>query len=206
MFFSCTDEDTLFSLACLQLIHTPDLVIVDRAFIYDNGKIVIGRDGQREPLHDVKTYNADPSILQAVRLFDSWKPVVTKLKRPSSMRQQREWLLSKLLEEATPQLQKIDLKELEKHVPDWRKIVQELQGGPGSYLTKEWTLKNPSSIHQLRYGKEVFPFKDPPQPESHIAPMASGSAVRSDNPFKDVQIPVRGTVAIDMEGAAFYMI
>ena len=181
-----------------------DLVIVDRAFIYDNGKIVIGEDGQREPLHDVKTYNADPSVLQAVRLFDSWKPVVTKLKRPSSMRQQREWLLSKLLEEATPQLQKIDLKELEKHVPDWRKIVQELQGGPGSYLTKEWTLKNPSSIHQLRYGKEVFPFKDPPQPESHIAPMASGSAVRSDNPFKDVQIPVRGTVAIDMEGAAFY--
>lgn len=36
----------------------------------------------------------------------------------------------------------------------------------------------------------------------HIKPMASGSAVRADNPFKDVQAPVRGTVAIDMEGAA----
>jgi hypothetical protein len=27
--------------------------------------------------------------------------------------------------------------------------------------------------------------------------------VRSDNPFKDIQIPVRGTVAVEMEGAAF---
>ncbi len=33
--------------------------------------------------------------------------------------------------------------------------------------------------------------------------MASGSAVRSDNPFKDIQVPVRGTVAVEMEGAAF---
>jgi tetratricopeptide (TPR) repeat protein/nucleoside phosphorylase len=36
----------------------------------------------------------------------------------------------------------------------------------------------------------------------HIKAMASGSAVRADNPFKDVRAPVRGTVAIDMEGAA----
>ncbi len=34
--------------------------------------------------------------------------------------------------------------------------------------------------------------------------MASGNAVRSDNPFKEVQLPVREAIAIDMEGAAFY--
>jgi len=28
--------------------------------------------------------------------------------------------------------------------------------------------------------------------------------VRSDNPFSEIRIPVRDTVAIDMEGAAFY--
>ncbi|HLG63831.1 MAG TPA: FxSxx-COOH system tetratricopeptide repeat protein [Ktedonosporobacter sp.] len=33
--------------------------------------------------------------------------------------------------------------------------------------------------------------------------MASGSAVRADQPFADVRVPVRGTAAIDMEGAAF---
>jgi nucleoside phosphorylase len=36
-----------------------------------------------------------------------------------------------------------------------------------------------------------------------IRAMASSNAVRADNPFEDVRAPVRGTVAIDMEGAAF---
>lgn len=40
----------------------------------------------------------------------------------------------------------------------------------------------------------------------HIRAMASGSAVRADHPFRDVQVPVRGTVAIDMEGAAFGLV
>lgn len=40
----------------------------------------------------------------------------------------------------------------------------------------------------------------------HIKSMASGSAVRADNPFEDVRAPVRGTVAIDMEGAAFGLV
>jgi tetratricopeptide (TPR) repeat protein len=40
----------------------------------------------------------------------------------------------------------------------------------------------------------------------HIKPMASGSAVRADHPFEDVRAPVRGTVAIDMEGAAFGLV
>src|SRR6266566_308724 len=36
----------------------------------------------------------------------------------------------------------------------------------------------------------------------HIKSIASGNAVRADNPFKDVQVPVRNAVAIDMESAA----
>src|SRR5207248_9403060 len=40
------------------------------------------------------------------------------------------------------------------------------------------------------------------QVRRHIKPMASGSAVRADRPFEEVQVPVRGTVAIDMESAA----
>src|SRR5207248_6447505 len=40
----------------------------------------------------------------------------------------------------------------------------------------------------------------------HIQAMASSSAVRADNPFEEVRAPVRGTVAIDMEGAAFGLV
>lgn len=36
--------------------------------------------------------------------------------------------------------------------------------------------------------------------------MASGSAVRADHPFEEVRAPVRGTVAIDMESAAFGLV
>jgi WD40 repeat protein/nucleoside phosphorylase len=43
----------------------------------------------------------------------------------------------------------------------------------------------------------------PPTVHCHIKPLASGSAVRRDNPFQDIQVPVRGAIAIDMEGAAF---
>ncbi|HEY1351667.1 MAG TPA: FxSxx-COOH system tetratricopeptide repeat protein [Ktedonobacteraceae bacterium] len=49
------------------------------------------------------------------------------------------------------------------------------------------------------------PPSSPPQrePVCHLKAMASGSAVRADRPFEDVQVPVRTAVAIDMEGAAF---
>ena len=40
----------------------------------------------------------------------------------------------------------------------------------------------------------------------HIKAMASGSAVRADHPFEEIRVPVRGTVAIDMEGAAFGLV
>ena len=40
----------------------------------------------------------------------------------------------------------------------------------------------------------------------HIKPMASGNAVRADHPFEEVRAPVRGTVATDMEGAAFGLV
>jgi tetratricopeptide (TPR) repeat protein/nucleoside phosphorylase len=58
----------------------------------------------------------------------------------------------------------------------------------------------------------VAELERPPSPPGqrdttcHIKAMASGSAVRADHPFEDVQVPVRGTVAIDMEGAAFGMV
>src|SRR6266496_5943391 len=41
-------------------------------------------------------------------------------------------------------------------------------------------------------------------PDLHIASMGSTNSVRSDNPFDQIRIPVRGAIALDMEGAAFY--
>jgi len=44
----------------------------------------------------------------------------------------------------------------------------------------------------------------PMEPGCHIGAIASGSAVRGDKPFDRIQFPLRNTLAIDMEGAAFY--
>ncbi|HZO71775.1 MAG TPA: hypothetical protein VFB60_06195 [Ktedonobacteraceae bacterium] len=181
-----------------------DLVVAERAFFYDSGKIGLGRDGLPEQHYDTSTYHPDQNVLQFARMFHGWQSVAAAVLRPPSKRQQREWLLNTLLEGGIPRVDDIPLETLQHHAPAWRQIVHELQQGPDCYLTAERKLNNKEQIRNLKYGKDPFPFIDPPSPTCHIKPMASGSAVRSDNPFTHIQVPVRNTVAIDMEGAAFY--
>lgn len=181
-----------------------DLVVADRAFFYDSGKMVQGRKGTAEQLYDTNTYHPDQNVLQSARMFHDWQPIAATIARPVSKRQQREWLLNMLLEEGISRVDDIPLEALQQHAPAWRQIVYELQHRPDCYLTRERRLIDKAQIAELRFRKDTFPFKDPAFPACYIAPMASGSAVRSDNPFKHIQVPVRGTAAIDMEGAAFY--
>ena len=117
--------------------------------------------------------------------------------------QQRDWLLNTLLQDTTPGLDDIPLKDLQQNAPDWKTIVQDLQRETNRYLTDDGILYDRGKIQKL-YRTINFPYKDLEFPGRHIVPMASGSAVRSDNPFEDVRTPVRGTIAIDMEGATFY--
>ncbi|MDQ2902563.1 MAG: TIR domain-containing protein [Ktedonobacteraceae bacterium] len=103
-----------------------DLVIAERAFMADSGKLVIDKGSQKRE-YDTYTASAARDVLQFARMFDLRKDLVD-------------------------------------------------------------TLIPPQPVH----------------PEYHIAPMASSNAVHADNPFEEVKMPVRGTVAMDMEGAAFY--
>jgi tetratricopeptide (TPR) repeat protein/nucleoside phosphorylase len=184
-------------------ISLGDLVVTERTYTYDSGKFVIDERERTVHKHDTMTYHLDENILRFVPLFEQWKPLVKQLTRPPSKRQQREWLLNQLLDEQTPSVQMIPVAKRERHAPAWRRIVHELQQGPDPLLTPSLTLQEKSRVEQMRYGLDPFPYTDPREVRCHIKPMASGSAVRSDNPFKDIQVPVRGTVAIDMEGAAF---
>lgn len=180
-----------------------DLIVADRLYTYDSGKFKTDEQGRVVHEHDVMTYQLDDNILRFVSLFDQWKPLVNQLSRPPSKRQQREWLLNRLLDKQTPSLQQIPQQDLERHVPDWRHIVHELRQEPDSLLTPALALRERKLIEQLQYGVDPFPYTDPWEARCHIKPTASSSAVHSDNPFKEIQIPVRGTVAVDMEGAAF---
>jgi len=110
-----------------------DIIVAERAFFADSGKIITGSQGQSVHEYDTYTSHAAHDVLQFARMFRSWEQAVAMLQRP--------------------------------HLE-----------------------------HQ----------RDPQLPQCHFASMASCSAVRGDNPFDEIQFPVRGTIAIDMEGAAFY--
>jgi nucleoside phosphorylase len=181
-----------------------DIIVAERAFFYDAGKVVEGEGGRKELLRDTHTWSPPLEVVHFARGFTEWRQVVNHEHRPSSKQQQRDWLLSKLLDPQTPRVDDIPDKELEEHVPDWRKIVRALQYGEDAYLTPDRKLKDRTKVYDLRFGEEVFPFKDSPRPTVYIEPTASGMAVRSDNPFDEIRLPVRGTLAIDMEGTAFY--
>ncbi|HEY1350317.1 MAG TPA: hypothetical protein VGF67_11905 [Ktedonobacteraceae bacterium] len=180
-----------------------DLVVAERTFTYDNGKMVNDEYGRPVYLHDTLTYQLHENIKRFVDSFEEWQAPVRSVPRPSSKRQQRDWLLETLSMESAGSLKAIPLTTLETNAPAWRQLVEELQQGPEPWLSPALVLHNKEAIEQLRYGRVPFPFRDPPHPGCHIRPLASGSAVRSDNPFKAIQVPVRGAVAIDMEGAAF---
>jgi tetratricopeptide (TPR) repeat protein/nucleoside phosphorylase len=119
-----------------QQVHLGDLVVAERTFTYDNGKVTLDEQGRRVHLHDTMTYQLDANLLQFLGLLDAWQPLVARLRRPPSP--------------------------------------------PGERRRRKMAC--------------------------HIKPLASGSAVRADAPFAEVRAPVRGTVAIDMEGAAFGLV
>jgi nucleoside phosphorylase len=180
-----------------------DLIVAERTFAYDSGKIVKDEYGQEVHLHDTITYQLHENILRFVGLFNQWKPRLASLPRPVSKQYQRDLLLEKLLSEPTMSVKAIPLEELERYIPAWRVLIHELQQEPEPFLLPSLELRDKAMIERLYYGPTPFPFKDPSEARCHIRPLASGNAVRSDAPFKEIQIPVRGAVAVDMEGAAF---
>lgn len=186
-----------------RLAHLGDLVVAERTFTYDSGKVVQDADGQAVHLHNAMTYQMPENVLRFVHLFVDWKTRVAAFARPISKRQQRDWLLQRLLNEPIASVRAIPISELEQQAPLWRQLVFELQQGAEPFLLPSLVLRDREMVEQLYYGRTPFPWSDPLAPRCHIRPMASGSAVRSDDPFREIQIPVRGTVAIDMEGAAF---
>jgi nucleoside phosphorylase len=186
-----------------QHVHLGDLVIAERTFTADSGKLVTGEQGQTLHQYDTITYLLNEHILRFVPLFEHWKELVVTLSRPRSKRHQRDWLLQRLLREATASVRALPLDELAQQAPDWRQIVHEFQQGAEPVLLPSLVLRDKEMIERLQYGLDPFPFLDPPEARCHIRPLASSGAVRSDNPFQEIQVPVRGAIAVDMEGAAF---
>src|SRR5947209_8623943 len=112
-----------------------DLIVAECAYLYEEGKIIAGPDGQATHLLETETVASTSQVLQYVRGFDRWKEPLREMKRI--------WLKRAL--------------------------------------------------------------KPNEEPKRYIAPMASGMAVRSDNPFPWLREKHhRNTIGLDMEAASFY--
>lgn len=183
-----------------------DLVVAERAFSYERGKVILDEDGKSVHLPDAMPYRPDPATLVAIRMFRTWLQEVKQLQRPPSKKQQRDWLLNRLLEAPEHRVKGISLTELEQHAPDWRNILIEWRQSSPPVLSPDRRLLDVSAIEDRVYGPEKFPFVDPQEPKLFIATMASGNAVHANDPFAEIQRPVRTAVAIDMESAVFYRV
>jgi nucleoside phosphorylase len=93
-------------------------------------------------------------------------------------------------------------------IDTWTKNLANLRGILPKILFKlmisNYTLHQPLIDKVIIQGIYIFPPDTHFFPGFHISPMASTSTVRRDDPFDRVQTLVPETVAIDMEGAAFY--
>jgi nucleoside phosphorylase len=63
-------------------VRLGDLVLASSAFAYDTGKIVIGRDGKPQLLHELDTWNVSPEVLQFALMFQEWQAAVASIARP----------------------------------------------------------------------------------------------------------------------------
>jgi nucleoside phosphorylase/tetratricopeptide (TPR) repeat protein len=118
-------------------VRLGDLVVAQDAYHYEEGKVLVGSDGQSQNILEMKTYGTTARVIHYARGFEGWKEPMAELKH-SKLRHQE--------------------------------------------------------------------LKDAEQPKCHIGSMASGMAVRGDNPFPRLAgYHNRKTIALDMEAAAFYL-
>jgi nucleoside phosphorylase len=184
-----------------------DLVVARFAYEYERGRIVRGEDGKPKLKPEIETFGPDENLIQWTGGFDSWKEDLSKLARPKSLQQQKDWLLCQLLNPNSPRIQDISIEELKLHAPRWQQIVGKLRMDTPEQqacLSEEGALREPDQIRKRQREDAAFPYTDPEYARDHVLVMGSGPAVRSDYPFPELQEHERKLGAIEMEAATFY--
>lgn len=102
-------------------VNLGDIIVAERAFFYDTGKFIKDEYGRELYQHDTKTHQPSGNMVQYARMFEGWRSVIEALQRPISKHQQQDWILDKLLDDSTPRVSDIQLEDLIKHAPDWKK-------------------------------------------------------------------------------------
>ncbi|WP_049949393.1 pentapeptide repeat-containing protein [Sorangium cellulosum] len=187
-----------------------DVVVADRAYFYDHGKLVAPETcgGELELFQDIKTYNLEDAWKMDAAFFArdlAWSAELVK-KRPPSRAAQQRWLLHAVyaheIGDAAPPQSRDDRK---RSCPDWPEIVQALrreslmEDKPGKLILTD---KGRERVEEERllYFDELP--GDPPF-RVHVGPIATGAAVREDPKlFERLRRSVRKVLGVEMEAAS----
>jgi nucleoside phosphorylase len=194
-------------------IEFGDVIIAERAFFYDVGKL---KEGRLEP--ENLSYQPNPNTIQWMKAFDSkakqdnkWVKEINS-KKPPSIRYQKEWLLFQLHHRLSNNQQwpnsNQELKLAKKYCPDWSKVLE--------YLEKEELISCTPSLKLTEKGIDIIrdlkikhlqsePRKDHKNPDGRLGAFATGnSVVEIEKYFDEISKDrERNVLAIDMEAAAF---
>ncbi len=186
-----------------------DVIVADRVFSYESGKQVAGSGGQEaEFFHDITTYNLEATWKMDAAYFAQEfqrAPRVTK-ERPRSKEAQTNWLLYTLeAHEHQAGPAPIDHPERKSQCPDWSARIKALR-------KRGLIADTPGKLKLTEQGRIAVAEERLLDPDSenvdpsfrvHVAPIATGTAVREDAELFDrLSRHVRKVLGAEMEARA----
>lgn len=190
-----------------------DVIVADRVFNYDFGKYIAAAGHQDEGFYsDITTHNLHRPWMVDARYFAEEFQRVPQLQklRPPSRASQRRWLLRALeAHERGEASSPVSLPDRLQRCPDWARCILALRDEglletiPGTLALSE---KGRSVVREERL---LYPDGEPRDPpfQVHVAPIATGKAVRQDpGLFKRLDASVRTVLGVEMEASAIGLV
>lgn len=186
-------------------VQLGDLIAADCAWPLDAGKALLGSSGRTKIVNDQRLTagNISSNLRHFLQSFDNWKYSVNQELRPRSQQEQRDKLLQKLNRYRYSSLKDIPERWLQGNVPSEEPIVRQLKLGPNPILSKDGTVHRRNLLLKIKQDNS-YPFQDNEHCDLKLGTIASTTAVRRDDTFDRLKTPHNDTLAIDMEGHAFY--
>ena len=184
-----------------------DIVVADRLYSYDHGKIVVATGGEEELFHDIETFSLEKTWKMDAAFSARAIPLgALAAERPPSREAQRLWLLDALFAHEmaggpVPRARE----EWRRACPDHAEILVALEAEGLVDLGGEALALTESGRKVVRRERHLHPDgrKVDRELRIEVGALATGKTVREDPElFERLARLVRTTVAVDMEGMA----
>jgi WD40 repeat protein/nucleoside phosphorylase len=184
-----------------------DVIVADRLYSYDEGKLVAEPGREAELHHDIETYSLHPLLkMGAAGLKREIDLRALEQVRPPSKASQRRWLLHALYaHEVEGGPAPMTHEGQERECPDWTDRLDEAEK-EGLLELRAGALSLTAAGRELVLNERTrFRGKLPKDPELqiHVGAVGTGKAVQKDPAlFTRLRRVMRTTLGVEMEGAA----